>query len=108
MMTQDDSSTPIREPVALSTPISATADRYPIVEVGRKSYVMMPVDQYRQFRSNRLAWFVLSVGAGLVGVCLSIAAIVAALKPMPIAQAPQPVIVEKPVPINTSCLLWCK
>jgi hypothetical protein len=92
--------------VPIDFPTVSNRQTYPIVTAHGRQFVVMPVEDYRNLKSNKTGWFVLA-GAGGLGVVALVITLLYRPNPQPMV-IEKPVIVERQVPVNKNCLLFCR
>lgn len=90
--------------------------QYPNVSIAGQRYAVVPatdVDAVRQLenelknlKANRLGWTVFACLSGALGFGIIVAVLARFLSPQ-IVQVEKPVIVERQVPVNSNCVLFC-
>jgi hypothetical protein len=85
---------------------------YLMITRNGQSFVVVPQEEFKRHQKSDKPWIILSCLGGLSLLVASIAVLIPALRPpAPVIvekQVPTIQTIEKPVPVNTNCLAWCK
>lgn len=93
------------------------SEEYPRLAVQGHRYAMLPEcdlqqvkhleNELKSLKANRFGWLILAAFGGVIGISLLIALVGKMFAPA-VVTVEKPIIVEKPVPVSTNCIAFCK